>query len=184
MKISLVESMKLAFCVFAKHVHVAWDNDGVIVPIEASRLETILFDVLSMIKMNNVSSVVIPAGPAPFTQLRILRATQLGLATGLRCAAPMVSMFDVLFAAADLKTGSCLLETRRGDYFSQTRKAGQVMEEGVTVFPDVTDSCATISDDSQLSTVEITQNLAKTMLERDLTLCVNLIYGITPAYKI
>lgn len=191
---------RLAFCVFSKQLHVAWETGDLVVPLEESRLETILFDTLDpLIQKQKFKSVIIPAGPAPFTQLRILRATQLGLATGLRCTASMINMFDVLFTALSIKTGACLLETRRGDHFFQTRKDGQIMERGVTVFDSCTQhlesvSAGTqknsakdhtiISDDPKLATITITtQNLAKTMLENNFTLHTDLIYGITLPYS-
>lgn len=215
---------RLAFCVFAKQLHVAWSGGDVILPIENNRVETVLFDVLTTLHLSSINEIIIPAGPAPFTQLRILRSTQLGLATGLGCVAPMVNIFDVLFANVGIDTGTCLLETRRGDYFLQTRIEGKITDEGV--FPDVTDSCAQqlesvragtqkksvffldpdsnnpymlrirgcndredrtepytiISDDPKLSTIEITRNLAKTMLENDLRVCEELIYGVKLPY--
>ena len=222
---------RLAFCVFAKHLHVAWDSGDIVLPLENNRVETVLFDMLSTLKINNISGIIIPAGPAPFTQLRILRATQLGLATGLKCTALMVNMFDVLFTATDLQTGSCFLETRRGDYFFQTRKDGKIVDEGISTdvilgkvrqhrdrgpisYP-VTGSSSSnpedhnlniingssiavlthlaeddrssystiISDNPSLATIQITKNLAKTMLENNFTLCLDLIYGITLPYS-
>lgn len=173
---------RLAFCIFAKQLHMAWDTQDIIVPLENNRIETVLFDTLSTsIQGKNFESIITSAGPAPFTQLRILRATQLGLSTGLRCDAPMVNMFDILFSAADMKTGSCLLETKRGDYFFQTRLDGTILDTGVT--KTTLEDQPIISDDPQLSTVEISQNLAKTMLENDFALCADLIYGIELPYS-
>jgi tRNA A37 threonylcarbamoyladenosine modification protein TsaB len=186
---------RLAFCVFAKQLHVAWSGGDVILPIGDNRLETILFDVLSTLKMNSVNNITIPAGPAPFTQLRILRATQLGLATGFKCDASLVNMFDVLFTGAKVPTGSCFLETRRGDYFFQTRVDGKVTGEGIKAFDKNKDSLdchpreseddnPIISDDPLLSTIQVNQNLAKTMLENDFEVSTELIYGIVLPYSI
>lgn len=187
---------RLAFCVFAKQLHAAWNDDGVIIPIGNNRVETVLFDVLSVVFGKNAcqsisavkvhdqglsNCIIIPAGPAPFTQLRILRATQLGLASGLKRTALMVNMFDVLFSVADIKTGSCLLETRRGDYFSQTRQDGAITDERIV--ETISKDRPVISDDPKLSTFEITQNLAKTMLTNNFYPCENLIYGIELPYS-
>lgn len=176
----LDKNKAVAFCVFAKKLYVAWGGGAAILPIENNRLETVLFDALSSLQLSAVRDIIISAGPAPFTQLRILRATQLGLATGLRCAAPLVNMFDVLFFAAGIKTGSCLLETRRGDYFLQTRVDGKIVDEGVS--NGIILGNEIISDDPKLSTVEITQNLAKIMLENNLKSCEELIYGLQLPY--
>jgi len=174
----------LAFCVFNKELHLAFNDDCIIVSLDNNRLETVLFDALSDILKNakNIQCITIPAGPAPFTQLRILRAIQLGLATGFQCETKLVNMFDILFSASDMDTGSCFLETRRGDYFFQTRLARKITDEGLTNNPDF--DGPTISDDPKLSTVEITRNLAKTIRENNFTSHANLIYGITLPYAI
>ena len=169
-----------------------------IIPLDNHKLETVLFDALSGIINKNVSinNIIIPAGPAPFTQLRVLRAIQLGLCTGLGCEALMVNMFDILFSATEVLTGSCLLETRRGDYFFQTRQDGIITDDGLTKvgIPGFTDSNdredkgetlpIIISDNPELSTIKVTENLAHAMLEKDLPLCSDLIYGITLPYAI
>lgn len=172
---------RLAFCVFAKQLHVAWDTGGVIVPLENNRVETVLFDIISpLVQKQKFDTIIIPAGPAPFTQLRILRATQLGLSTGLRCHASMVNMFDVLFSAATIETGACLLETRRGDYFFQTRQNGKISDTGIS---SGTTESPIISDNPALSTIVISQNLAENMCQHDFEPCADLIYGITLPYS-
>lgn len=172
----------LAFCVFAKRVYVAWSTGETIAPIEENKLESVLFDTLSpLLHTQKFDRIIIPAGPAPFTQLRILRAVQLGLSTGLNCEPVMVTIFDVLFRSANLETGTCLLETKRGDYFFQTRLDGVAVDEGITQNP-LHFSPPIISDAPQRSTVEITRNLARTMVEKNLTPCTELIYSITLPY--
>lgn len=180
---------KLAFCVFAGRLHMAWYLDDqlseIIVEIGFEKLEAVLFKTLEeQVPPNTIfQSIIIPAGPAPFTQLRILRSIQLGLATGYQSETKMVSMFDLVFTALNIKTGICLLDTRRGDCFFQQRAYGHVLETGVKdpnqYIANTND--VIISDNPTLPQIPVTKNLATTMLTHDLSIVNDLIYGINIA---
>ncbi len=184
---------RLAFCVFKNQIHIAYqlENDlqSQILHCGDQKLEAALFDLLSsIVKRIKFNRIITTAGPAPFTQLRILRSVQLGLATGFQCTAPMINTFDVLFAAYKPKektnTTRCLLETRRGDYFYQTRQNGEIIAEGTTLLQQHTDNEAIISDDDKISNVSIDQNLAYIMLNNNFKEQDQLLYGINLPYRI